>query len=283
MDKKTLESVVGQMVELGWNPRIEFAMHGEPSLHPDFVGMVRLARSLAPRFHVMMTSNGGGLLRKPGAAKSVAALFEAGLNVLALDDYVGVGIVPKIREAVRDGLPGVMMHEYPDDPRGNPHQRRRPHERVLSFVKAIDEADKGTHATLNNHAGAGAPLSDAGQGKRCAKPFRELSVRWDGSVAVCCNDWRGVYKCGNAAIDGLDAVWNGDAMNAARQKLVIGQRDFGPCAGCDAISYRVGLLPDKLGKKTMPKPNAATEKAIAAALAGPSYTKAVLRPWEKQK
>lgn len=28
-------------------------------------------------------------------------------------------------------------------------------------------------------------------GKRCAMPFREMAIRWDGSVALCCDDWRG--------------------------------------------------------------------------------------------
>jgi hypothetical protein len=81
--------------------------------------------------------------------------------------------------------------------------------------------------------------------------------------------------------DGLDEVWNGDAMYAARVKLYHGERDFGPCAKCDATSYRVGLLPDKLGKQTLPKPDAKVKAMLAKALAGKPYATPVLRPWEK--
>jgi radical SAM protein with 4Fe4S-binding SPASM domain len=289
MTSETLTSLIKQMVELNWNPRIEFAMHGEPTMHPDFVGMVKLVRWLAPKYSIMMTSNGGGLLKKPGPVELIKQLFDAGLNCLALDDYQHANIVPKIRKEI--GYAGEIagwlnrvsidaVYEYPANKKGNPHGRH--HRRSLVFIQAIDTASTGTHSHLNNHAGAGAPPNDTAQGKRCAKPFRELSVRWDGNVAVCCNDWRGIYKCGNVVKDGLDKVWNGAAMDAARRHLVRGEREaIEPCRGCDAKSDRVGLLPDKFGKDEMPKPNTASRKAAAAAVAGDSYTDAVLRPWEK--
>jgi radical SAM protein with 4Fe4S-binding SPASM domain len=285
IEEKTLVNTMRGIAEAGWNPRIEFAMHGEPTMHPEVVRMVRLTRELGPHLHIMMTSNGGGLLRKPGPAANVEALFSAGLNVLALDDYRGVGLVPKIREAWKartTSEPLVQTYEYPQQDAGNPHRRVRYDQHILSFVEDITSATTGTHSSLNNHAGAGAPLNDSGAGKRCAKPFRELAVRWDGSVAVCCNDWRGTYKCGNVNDIGVDGVWQSSEMDAARQKLYYGQRDFGPCKGCDATSYRVGLLPDKYGKEVMPKPGVYTSRTIARALAGDPLTAPVLRPWEKQ-
>lgn len=94
-------------------------------------------------------------------------------------------------------------------------------------------------------------------------------------------DWRGVYKCGNVVTDGLGAVWNGRAMGAARQALYHGRRDLlRPCDGCDALSYRVGLLPDKAGRASLPRPGAGALRGIAAATAGPPLTAPVARPWE---
>jgi MoaA/NifB/PqqE/SkfB family radical SAM enzyme len=287
MEAATLSSLCRQMTACGWNPRVEFAMHGEPTMHPDFVKMVGVARASSPDWSIMMTSNGGGLLRKPGPAHHVGALFGAGLNVLALDDYEGANIVSKIRAALRDernhgGTAEFTAYEYPKQREGNPHVRRRPGDRHLVFVQDIGSAKEGTHSQLNNHAGSGAPPLEEPMEARCAKPFRELSVRWDGSVAVCCNDWRGVYQCGNVVRDGLDAVWNGPAMGAARQMLYHANRDFGPCRGCDAVSYRVGLLPDKFGLETLPRPGAQTLKDIKTALAGEPYARAVLREWERR-
>jgi hypothetical protein len=55
-------------------------------------------------------------------------------------------------------------------------------------------------------------------------------------------------------------------------------------AGCNALSHRVGLLPDKLGKESLPEPTDLTEdfaksvSAKAAPLCGENFNK---RKWEK--
>lgn len=265
-----------------WNSRIELAMHGEPTMHKDFCAIIRVLRFHAPNCQIMMTTNGGGLLPQP--TLKILDAFFAGLNVLALDEYEGIKIGTKVR-AIQHELEAhstqVKFREYPEDASASPHRRFKKSELPL-VVYIADPSVKTSARTphLNNHAGAGAPLNDSQQGKRCAKPFREVSVRWDGSVAICCNDWRGVYKCGNVNVEGLEAIWSNAAFDAARRKLYYGERDFGPCKGCDATSHRVGLLPDPLGKAALHPVDSAAAKAMHDAMSGDPYTKPVLRPWE---
>ncbi len=272
---------IGRVGQL-WNARLELAMHGEPTMHPDFIGMVRHLREAAPGCQIMMTTNGGGLL--PDPVQKIDALMMAGLDVLALDEYEGIKIGTKVR-AVQDQIEreqqGARFREYPTDPDASPH-RRHPKKDLPLVVYIVDPSVQASARTphLNNHAGAAFPKNDTQQGKRCAKPFREVSVRWNGNVAICCNDWRGEYKCGNVMETPLETMWSNAAFDAARRRLMQGKRDFGPCKGCDATSTRVGLLPDKLGKEQMPAPSAASQKALTAALSGESYTVPVLRPWE---
>ena len=76
-------------------------------------------------------------------------------------------------------------------------------------------------------------------------------------------------------------IWHGEEFSASRKKLYHGERDFGPCNGCDALSYRPGLLPDPKGKETLPKVTKEDYKAINKALDGQSYAEHVRRPWEK--
>lgn len=283
MTSATLHSLMKQMHDAGWHPRVEFAMHGEPTMHDDYAGMVRTAREAAPGMQLMMTSNGGGLLTKPGIVENIKMLFESGLNVLALDDYEGIRIVQKVRdraEDLRDAVGMLDVYEYPDDPKGSPHARRQLKSKSLVFIQDIGTARKGNHSLLNNHAGAGAPPLKEPMQARCAKPFREMSVRWDGNVAICCNDWRGVYKCGNVVTDGLDKVWRGPAFDAARRELMVANRNFGPCKGCDATSYRLGLLPDKFGKVKLSAPSSVTRATLRKAMEGAPYTQPVKREWE---
>ena len=95
------------------------------------------------------------------------------------------------------------------------------------------------------------------------------------------DDWRGEYKCGNMLETNIVDIWHGEEFNASRKKLYHGERDFGPCNGCDALSYRPGLLPDPKGKETLPKVTKEDYKAINKALDGQSYAEHVRRPWEK--
>jgi radical SAM protein with 4Fe4S-binding SPASM domain len=261
----------------GWHPRIEFAMHGEPTLHPDFEVLVAIFRKrLPPTAHLMMTSNGHGFVKDPTA--SVDGVLTH-LNVLALDWYEGIKLVPRILASYR-GKHRVLR--YPQERQANPHRRRTPGEHDLVVVQDIETATKGTHSVLNNHCGCGAPPNESAAGKRCAKPFREMSIRWDGSVAICCNDWRGVFKCGNVHESSLEEIWNGPALRAARKKLYHGERTFAPCLGCDALSYRPGLLPDHKGLLTLPRATPYDEATIQKAISGKAYTLPVLRPWETE-
>ena len=266
--------IVSEIAASGWNPRIEFAMHGEPSVNPNMITILKTFRKGLPKSYMMMTSNGAGFLKSSTKMIDLSLKY---LNVLALDNYENVSIVPKILKTYK----GIFnpLH-YPSNRGANPHTRRLPNQHLLVIVQDISKASQGTHSLINNHAGCGAPKNDSGEGKRCAKPFRELSIRWDGNIAICCNDWRGTYKCGNIMEESLEDIWNNPAMTAARKRLYRGKRDFGPCDGCDAISYRTGLLPDKMGKETMPKFNARDAEAMDDAMRGDSYTEPVYREWE---
>lgn len=293
MTEQTVTCLVQQMKELKWNARIGFQLHGEGTMHPDYVGMIKRVHEYLPRSNKSMLSNGGGLLRKPGPVQNVADVFAAGLNVLSLDDYEGANLVPKIVEALaergelvsgKDHPLGFKFYRYPEDLKGNPHSRRPPGSHTLVQVRDIETQSKdkkrGNHSVLYNYAGVGFPPNDKMNGARCAQPFRQLAVRWDGSVAICCNDWRGEYVCGNILLEGVEGIWQGDAMGAAREMMYRGKREFAPCKGCDHRSYRVGLLPDQKGKAKMHKPDEQTAADIVVAISKGPLTKPVLREWE---
>ena len=271
MTKETLYSIINTVKNSNWNPRFEFAMHGEPTMHPEYKEFIHIVRTSLPKASIMMTSNGGGLLGDVNT--KVNELMEAGLNILFLDNYERIRIVDKIKEKYNGPY---QVIEYPQNPEGNPHKRKKPHEKIIVVGADLTIATSGTHAQVSNHAGSAFPLNHKQQGKRCAKPFRELSVRWDGNVAVCCNDWTGIYKCGNVNdYAKIDDLWNNDAFYSARVKLYNGQRDFGPCNGCDNTTIRNGLLPDRMGKQDLPLPDKTTNYFIDKACGGNSYTKAV--------
>jgi radical SAM protein with 4Fe4S-binding SPASM domain len=268
----TVHRVATEAARLGWNPRWEFAMHGEPTLHKDLELMVRIIREHHPKGYIMVTSNGSGLLGTDGLSK-IKVLFKAGLNTLALDMYNHAPFKDKLTDitlAAEEILDLVgpddagfdTVYRYPRDKAGNPHKRHA--RRMVTLVSDISDNSTGTHQ-LTNQGGNSFAVERLDQ--RCAKPFRELSVRWDGHVALCCDDWPGRYKVGNVNAMPLDELWNHPRFEAARRMLYHSLRDFGPCAGCNVRTHRNGLLPDKHGKLAMPRPDATTRKHIGDALA----------------
>jgi len=260
-----------------WKSRIEFAGHGEPTKNPNLVAIIAQFRELLPNNPLMLTTNGSGFLGD--TSEIIQRYFNAGLNTIALDQYEGIPWADIVRKKLAETpLTDVDFHEYPSDKKGNPHQRSK--RRRMIIISPINLNTSGTHADLNNHCGAGSPPSLRGRGKRCAKPFREIHIRWNGKIAICCNDWRGVLKMGDVGETSLSDIWQNEIFQAARKKLLHYDRGFDPCNICDAKSYRVGLLPDTMGKETLPRPSAKDEAILKAAASGPSYTAPVKRPWE---
>lgn len=293
MELKTITRVCEQIKALKWNCRIGFAMRGEPSLHPDPAGMIAEVRKHLPKAHITMLSNGGGFMRKPGPVANVNALFDAGLNVLGLDHYTNVAFVPKILGALcqehdmvelisGDKYGQFQFFRYPQDRRGNPHMRRPRNSRTLVQIRDIMEQDKenktGNHSKVFNYAGLSFPPDDSMMGKRCHHPFRQMVVQHDGNVPGCCNDWRSAYNVANVHEMPLDQLWQHDAFGAMREKLYHGQRDFTPCKGCNHRSYRVGLLPDLLGKGKVRKPDEQTLRDIAKVLKKGDHTPMINPP-----
>lgn len=260
-----------------WNPRIEMAMHGEPTQNPLRAEIVRVLRSWLPRTQLMMTSNGGGLL-KGDANANIQELFDAGLNVLALDDYKYVSIVHKILTQWKG-----KVYRYPDDPDASPYKRRSIEEHMLIIMPDISDTHDGVHAAdaLSNHCGAAGPKNDRKEGIRCARPFREFTISYDGEVILCCNDWRREMPIMNLhETDHLEDIWQHVALNAIRKKLYHGERDIGPCDGCDSKSHRCGLLPDPKGTESLGMADDNDYQAIKAALSRGPLTTPVKRPWE---
>ena len=257
----------------GWNPRIEFAMHGEPTLNPNFVEIIKLFNTL--NMPLMLCTNGAGLLID--TQNKIKRLFVNGLSTLTIDNYKNN---KKNMDKILKMIDGKFPIFYYPKQNESPHTRKK-YKRII-IVDDISNTKIGNHATLNNHCGCASKPLIFPLKKRCAKPFRELAIRWDGNVALCCNDWRGVYKCGNIVnYKSIEDLWQNKFFTAARKRLYYKMRDFSPCEICNATSYRMGLLPDKKGKEKINQPTLIPDKIINAAIKDEAYSPIILRQWEK--
>lgn len=122
---------------------------------------------------------------------------------------------------------------------------------------------------------------DKPSSKKCSVIFRDFMVRWDGNVAICCNDFRGEYFVTNIMQhNDLKDVYFHPRLESARKYLMLGQRkDIHPCDICNTTPIRVGLLPDSAGKLTLKKPNE-IDRTIVSKVYKP-LASIEKRAWEK--
>ena len=267
MTLETARLLADQIAETGWNSRIELAMHGEPTMNPQWLDIVKIFGDKLNN-QILMTTNGVGLVKTP--TETINKYFSAGGRILAIDAYESVNFARKIRERVETlDLICHDVYEYPTEKEGNPHRRSRT--TYLSFVKDISISTKGTHANLQNHAGSAGELVTKTDNKPCVKPFREMGVNSDGSIDICCNDWLGEMQVGNIHDTTISEIWHSDEFYAMRRMLMSRDRIYRPCLGCSDVGYRVGLLPDNTGKTTLEPMDEFDKEIVEEALAkGPS-------------
>lgn len=228
--------------------RVEFALRGEPLVHPHHLEIFQLFRHAMPRCQLMVTTNGDTLRGR--MQRRVDLMFDAGLNFVLLDTYYP----EPARTALRNealALHGVTVVDFfaewlpaGKSPYSN-HGRSLQRTVVLMDDLAARDGEHGSRL-VKTHAGANLskPLLPAPLVRSCARPFREIIVTWNGDVTLCCDDWRKQYIIGNIHERTLPDLWQDPRYETARARLYHRDRDFIPCRYCDAPGApRFGLLP----------------------------------------
>lgn len=255
MSLDTAKSVATQL--RGWlpKPRIEFTLAGEPTLNKYHVDIIAIFRKYLPKSQLMLTTNGSVIVNKNFKA-NVEELFAVGLNILVIDTYFPER--DRLRKTILDS--GVLVQEFGQSGGVIPW---RYYGHDLHCVVLMDDLSliqgKLKHKRLSNHAGkvdyvaaasAGIPIQRVSRplAKRCVLPFREMIIRYNGDVGICCNDyWRVV--CGNIDTANLQDIWCGLVLSSIRHSLFNRNREFKPCRECNYFGgFRQGLIWDPLEK-----------------------------------
>lgn len=71
--------------------------------------------------------------------------------------------------------------------------------------------------------------------ERCVLPFKQLIIRPDGKVSLCCNDPLGKMTLGDLNKESLSDVWYGEPFLEVRKKLMDGRENLDHCRYCDTF------------------------------------------------
>lgn len=275
------KSVLQKQCELiessGYNPRILLAGHGENTLHPKFLECVALVRACMPKAHIQILTNGYGL--NTFGIEHIGKMFAYGLNDICLDEYVDSTFDDKTISSYLADLPYEV--NFVRMKKGVPlYLPKNAKSHRLMIISSLDASKISQSRKLMNHCGAGMPPSEELSHRTCTRLFREMSFRWDGNVAICCNDFRGQYPIMNVMeAETFNDIWLHERFEAARRIMYHKKRIFFPCKVCNCLPMREGLLPDHLGKEEMPKPTKKDKQIVDTKYE--ALAKIVKRKWEE--
>lgn len=238
-----------------WNSKIMFAGHGEPTLNTNLLEIIKIFRKELPINDLSIITNGAGFRNGNFEIKNFCKeLYGIRFNDLVFDIYSNNGDWNEVLK-VKNDYKVIMFGEEKkgDECFSNkmPYNKTsKNHFRIILYPLELSSDKSNVYRKMQNHCGAAAPLDYSKENVTCTKIFRELFIRWDGNVAICCDDFRGQYHIGNILGEfSAKEIWNHERFQAARIRLFNKDRKFLPCHGCNCPPNKAGFIPDITGGK----------------------------------
>lgn len=209
MTQELFESIVEQLADLDYSGRFTTFSNNEPLLDDRIIDFNEYARRKLPNARMHLFTNGTLL-----TLDKFIALAEI-LDELIIDNY---------QQELRLIKPCVEIAEYCEE---HPDLKKK----VTIVLRKPQEILTSRGGTAPNRK----RLLEYGE-DRCVLPFKQMIVRPDGKVSLCCNDAIGRYTLGDLNREKLTDVWYGARFQEVRRCLYEGRKRWGSCRYCDAFS-----------------------------------------------
>ena len=180
----------------GWlgKCRIEFAMQGEPLLNPDVYKIIKAFRDYFPKSQLMITTNCDPISNTKGFDQNkIKKIFQCGLNMFVADYYEPNRYTyNEFFSKWNDNELGIPTFDFfKDNPKVWAYESP-----TMQKIVVIDNTEtRNFYRNLNNQAGnldpqfvdvKGYHIGDLPLKKRCHLPFREMAIKHDGALMMCC-------------------------------------------------------------------------------------------------
>ncbi|MFH1740543.1 MAG: radical SAM protein [bacterium] len=230
---------------------VKFNYLGEPLLHPKCAEMVRYAKEKGV-LDVMFNTNGTTLTEK-----KAIELIEAGLDKIIFSfDAHDRELYEKLRAGANydEVVENILRFQRIRNEKGKlfPVTRvsmvrmKDNHHDYENFVKFWkDKVDLVSTVDYQNPLGHDRVDRTSSEQEdtffACSQLWQRLFVWWDGSVHLCCGDYEGAIKLGNAKEKTIEEIWLGPTLNRIRRLHQTGEyRAISICARCNVNRMKPG-------------------------------------------
>lgn len=209
MTDALFEKIITELSEIDYRGKLALFSNNEPLLDAKIVERHKIARERVPNARMHLFTNG---------------------TLLALDKFV---------ELVQY-LDELIIDNYQQDLKLIP-----PCERIAQYCESHPQLKKKVTIVLRkpkeilSSRGGDAPNRKkmiSLENVQCILPFKQMIIRPDGKVSLCCNDPYGKNTLGDVSRDTLVNVWNNQKYNMIRKCLYKGRKEWEHCKLCDFLS-----------------------------------------------
>ncbi|MBP2657243.1 MAG: radical protein [Firmicutes bacterium] len=209
MKAELFEDIINQLADIKYAGKLALFSNNEPFLDENILYKHKYAREKLPHAKMHLFTN-GTLLRLDWFIEIMKYLDE-----LIIDNYQQeLKLIKPCEEIAR------YCENHPELKKRVTIVLRKPHE-ILS--------SRGGDAPNRKE------LISYGEDK-CILPYKQLIVRPDGKVSLCCNDPLGKNTLGDLTKNSVLEVWNNDRFKMVRKALYEGRKNWNHCKFCDAFN-----------------------------------------------
>ncbi len=211
MTDELFYSIIAQLRELDYAGSIFPFSNNEPLLDTRIFDFVEHIRKELPRAQVHFYTNGTLLDREKYLR--LAPLVDA----FTINDYGSdFRLHPNIRE----------IHELAES-----SPERFGHTRItVRYREEVMTSRGGQSPNKKDILHRTLPVG-------CLLPARQMIVRPDGKLSLCCNDALGTMTLGDANKERLIDLWNADAWKTLRRNVLDGRNHLDLCRHCDTLHF----------------------------------------------
>lgn len=209
MSEELFQNIIGQLADMNYSGKLALFSNNEPFLDEDILERHQYARKRLPNARMHLFTN-GTLLTLDKFVELVQYLDE-----LIIDNYQQeLKLIKPCKEIV------AYCEEHSELKKKVTIVLRKPHE-ILS-TRGGDAPNRKNMVSYD--------------GVRCVLPYKQLIIRPDGSVSLCCNDPLGRNTLGDLTKESIMEVWNGQRFRVIREALYRGRENWAHCKYCDVFN-----------------------------------------------
>ncbi len=209
MPDDLFEHIIDQLADLNYSGKLALFSNNEPFLDQDIIRKHRYAREKLPHARMHLFTN-GTLLTIEKFAQIVEYLDE-----LVIDNY---------QQELKLIRPCQEIAKYCEM-----------HTELKKKVTIVLRKPKEILTSRGGDAPNRKKLVSY-ENLRCILPYKQLIIRPDGKVSLCCNDPYGKNTLGDLRKDTIINVWFNDRFKMVRKCLYEGRQNWEHCRFCDVLA-----------------------------------------------